>query len=192
MLGKSEDRKSAVQMGVTLSSQIIQAALTILTIEVVYIAYVLPNRDTSIWFVLSAIAAFICFIVSIFIAGKAITRCRDYGFEGKWNISSSKNSFNYQALFCLVGLFFLGLTVVLSGNSKEIDLNRKFNNLENNYIKITSQLEILTTEKKNINNSLEKIKIDMENSKKSVEQLKIDVNNILEQINIKSRDSNFK
>ena len=187
-----EDKKSAVQISITLSSLIMQAALAILSIEAAYVAYALTNRETSIWFGLSAIITAICFVVSIFKAGKAITQCRNDGFKGNWDISSGKDLFNQQAVYCLIGLIFLFFTFLLSGNPKETDLNSKFSNLENNYTEITNNLNNLKIDQKNINNSLKEIKREIKNNKESIEQLEIDVNNILlEQVENSTKNDNL-
>lgn len=120
-MSSEDDKRNAVQISITLSSQLITAALAMLTVEGAYVAYVLDKRVPEDYFGLVSMLSAIFFILSVFIAGKAITATRNAGFDGNWNLESGKGLFNLQALFNALGLFMLMGVVLLSGNSKQED-----------------------------------------------------------------------
>lgn len=120
-MSTEEDKRNAVQISITLSSQLVTAALAMLTVEGAYVAYVLDKRVPEDYFGLVSMLSAIFFILSVFIAGKAITAARNAGFDGNWNLESGKGQFNLQALFNALGLFLLVGVVLLSGTSKRED-----------------------------------------------------------------------
>jgi hypothetical protein len=125
MAGAPEDYRIAVGFSVTLSGQLVQAAVTLLTVQGAYVAYALASRETKCGFELIAILAFFTFIVSIYFSGKGVTEARNAGFEGKWGPDAGKAYFNKQAILLLAGVAFLVAMLFLSGNSKESDSTRK-------------------------------------------------------------------
>ncbi|HEX8948369.1 MAG TPA: hypothetical protein VF790_05365 [Dissulfurispiraceae bacterium] len=129
-MSAEEDRRTAVGMSVTLSSQLIAASLAMLAIEGGYVAYVLGNRQPSRWFVFLAIIAGVSFIASIVIAGKAITASRNAGFDGRWNLDSGRNFYRLQAAMCYAGLLLFGIMLFLSGKPAKDVLAEKMEKLE--------------------------------------------------------------
>lgn len=117
-MGTEDDKRSAVSISIGLSGQLITAALAMLTVEGAYVSYVLDKRIPASLFEIVSALSVICFILSVFLAGKAITAARNEGFSGNWSLEAGKNQFNFQALLNAVGLLlFLG-AVMLSGSSK--------------------------------------------------------------------------
>jgi outer membrane protein OmpA-like peptidoglycan-associated protein len=107
-----EDKRSAISFSVTLSSQLVTAALAMLTVEGAFVAFALSNRSVETGFTLFVLLAGVSFILSIVIAGKGITAARDAGFQGNWSLEAGKNYFNWQAILCLTGLvLFFGASL---------------------------------------------------------------------------------
>lgn len=126
----TEDRRVAVGISITLSGQLIAAALAMLAIEGAFVSYAVANREVSPGFVPVAILAAVCFIASIFVAGKAITRSRNSGHAGIWDLAAGGNLYDWQAKLSLAGLVAFFTTVVLMGTPKERQLVRQVNVLQ--------------------------------------------------------------
>lgn len=125
MTGPLEDFRIAVGFSVTLSGQLVQAAVTLLTVQGAYVAYVLTSRETKPPFELFAILAFLVFILSIYFSGKGVTAARNAGFAGKWSLDAGKSYFNAQASLLVVGVALLAAMIFFSGSSKDSDMARK-------------------------------------------------------------------
>jgi len=150
-----EDKRSAIGFSITLSSQLIAAALAMLAVEGAYVAYALGSREPNTIFVPLASLAAVAFIISVFIAGKAITAARDAGFSGGWSLDAGKSQFNWQALLLLVALGLLGATFLASGRSKESILETKVEGLRNDIQRLETQLKVLPVEHQKAKQHLE-------------------------------------
>lgn len=125
-----EDKRLAVNMSITLSTQLMAAALAILAILGAFTTYALKERVVPSFFMILAIVAFLLFIVSIYFGGKGISKSNRDGFEGNWSIEKRKSYFNKQAIFCFLGLFlFVGL-LFLSGPSRESTIKMELAEIE--------------------------------------------------------------
>ncbi len=104
-----EDKRVAVGISITLSSQLIAAALAMLAILAGYVSFALGQRQVGAMFYLSSCISFGLFTASIYSAGKAITRARDAGYQGNWSLTEGRMEFNVQATTCLFGIaaFFM-------------------------------------------------------------------------------------
>ncbi|MDZ7856516.1 hypothetical protein [Sphaerotilus sp.] len=70
-----EDLRTAVSLSVTLSGQLVQATVSLLTAQVAYVAYALASRETvPVYFEGTAFFTLLFFIGSIYLSGRAITR----------------------------------------------------------------------------------------------------------------------
>lgn len=116
-MASDEDKRTAVEFSVTLSGQLISAALAMLAVVGGYVAYVMCNRTPSPLFPWLSAAASIAFITSIFVAGKAITESRNAGFEGNWSLEVGRPQYNLQAVLCAVGLVCFAVSLFFSGQS---------------------------------------------------------------------------
>jgi outer membrane murein-binding lipoprotein Lpp len=150
-----EDKRSAISFSITLSSQLISAALAMLAVEGAYVGYALGSREPNILFVPLATVAAMAFIVSVFIAGKAITAARDAGFSGGWSLDAGKSQFNWQAVLLLVALGLLGATFLASGRSKESILEMKVEGLRNDIQRFETQLKAAPVEHQKAKRQLE-------------------------------------
>ncbi len=139
----SEDQRAAANISVTLSGQLIAAALAMLAIEGAVLSFVYASRTTGYWFLALIILAAISFIGSIYVAGKGMTVLRNKGYEGTWELNRSKSHFNWQAIFCIIGLSCFFSSAFFIGQPKK-------DKLEDDIILIKQELQTLKTEMESI------------------------------------------
>lgn len=166
--------RNAASISVALSSQLITAALTMLTVEGAYVAFVLDKRNPDNYFEIIALISAGCFILSVFLAGKAITSVRNSGFSGNWNLESGKKQFNLQAIFNAIGLVLFIVAFMLSGNDKhEIDLSPD----------IVSSLKLLESTLKNNTNNKAELLGEISDFELKIDHLNIKIENNRKQLN---------
>lgn len=135
-----EDKRTAVGLSTTLSGQLVQAAVAILTVEGAYIAYALVSRQTHTSFGFVAFLAAVAFVLSVYFSGKGITEARNAGFAGDWNLASGKKYFNLQTLSLMSGLVLFAAMLFLSGSSKESALESKIEALSEEVVRLHEEL----------------------------------------------------
>jgi len=136
-----EDKRRAVEITVTLSSQLITAALAMLAIEGAYVAYALSERSVTSIFLWAAALSGLSFISSIFIAGKGITEARNSGFAGAWDIQVARRKFNWQAITLLIALLLFAGTAVLSGPTRHDQVNLVLLSLQGDLTELQTQVD---------------------------------------------------
>jgi len=130
------DKKDAVNIGVSLSSQLIAAALAMITVVGAFAAFVLDKKIVGWVYYLIIISSFLSFVISIFFGGKGIDKARKDGYASNWNLDNTKNFFKFQALFAFIGIFlFIGSVFI--GKEKTIDIQKEIEGQE----KAISQLK---------------------------------------------------
>jgi hypothetical protein len=139
-----EDMRIAVGFSVTLSGQLVQAAVTLLTVQGAYVAYALASRETKPGFELMAGLAVLVFILSIYFSGKGVTAARNAGAIGAWKLDAGQSYFNKQALFLIIGVVLLTVMIFFSGNSKETDVTRKLTELSKSNALLDSKITALS------------------------------------------------
>jgi hypothetical protein len=161
----AEDKRTAVNITTNLSGQLITAALAMLAIECGVISFVYGQAETGKWFVPLIIIAAAAFVISIFLAGKGITKLRDSGLAGTWDITEGKNYFNWQVISCLVGLCCFFASAFIIGTEKGNDLENRVALLISSVTKLEMQMEKnekevtnIMTDVKNNNIKIEKLK----------------------------------
>jgi amino acid transporter len=117
----SDDKKDAVNIGVTLSSQLITAALAMIAVIGTFGTFIIDKRDVSIGYYLIVSGAFLCFVFSIFFGGKGIDKARKDGFNSNWNLTNTKSYFNLQSITCFIGIVLFAISV-FSGKQKADDV----------------------------------------------------------------------
>jgi hypothetical protein len=120
-----EDKRTAVGMSVTLSGQLMSAALAIIALGGGLIAVFVQNRDVGGFFYIAVTVSFLAFVFSIYIGGRGITISRTEGFQGKWDLQSGAPHFNKQAIACFVGLISFLLAVIFSGSPKDSETSKQ-------------------------------------------------------------------
>jgi len=163
-----ENKRTAVLIGVTLSTQLISASLSMLAIVGALVVFMIDKRETNIGFIILFGLGFLSFLFSIIKGGKGIDIVRKQGFQKNWNLDYSKSFFNAQAIFNIVGII-LCLVGFLFTKPKIDEQNEEFKKLNQNFkslieYKIAEQtdLDSLKIELYNLKTRLDKI----ENSNK--------------------------
>ena len=113
-MNDNSDKKDAVKIGITLSTQIITASLSMIAIIGAFITFVLNKKEVGSYYFACIGISFFFFVLSIFFGGKGIDKARKKGYEGIWDIEQTKNIFNYQAIAALLGIIFFLVSVLLS------------------------------------------------------------------------------
>lgn len=156
------DQKDAVNIGITLSTQLIAASLAMIAIAGSFTALIIDKRNVGIFFYIAASSTFISFVISIFQGGKGIDIARKDGFSGIWNLTNTKNAFNCQAFWCLLGISFFIISVFLGEEKDE--------SLENRLWKYEKKINQLS-----ISDLLNQVKIiELENNFKTLQNKKCD------------------
>jgi hypothetical protein len=161
----AEDKRTAVKITTNLSGQLITAALAMLAIEGGVISFVYRQEETGEWFMPLIIIAAAAFVTSIFLAGKGITKLRDSGQGGTWDIAEGKYYFNWQAISCLVGLCCFFASAFTIGTEKGDGLENRVALLISSVTKLERQMEkhekvvtSIMTDVKNNNIKIEELK----------------------------------
>ena len=136
-----DDKRAAVEFSVTLSSQLISAALAFLAIEGALIVFVLDKRSPEFPFYFFSIAAVLSFVASIVFAGLGINENRNKGFNGDWDVAHGKAKFNAQAICGVAGIAFLSVASFVSGSTSDEQLH-------NEVRKINAKIESLEATQK--------------------------------------------
>ena len=153
-----DNKRTAVGFSVTLSSQLIGAALAVLTIEGAFVAFALGNRLVPIGFEIIAGAAAFFFIVSIIAAGKGITSARNSGFEGGWSLEKGKTQFNLQAYSCIFGLVLVFVTFMRSGEPRELVLESRIEMLEHQTLALRESITQSQSERNAMRTRIENLR----------------------------------
>jgi hypothetical protein len=117
MAGGTEDQRSAATIYASLSSYVMTASLGVIAAQAALATFVLDKRDHLTGFYVCMIAGLIASVVSIVFGGKGIAVIASGGFDGTWSLKPNGDSFNRQAIFCLLGMILL-LVSVFCGRPK--------------------------------------------------------------------------
>lgn len=120
----SDSKKDAVNIGVTLSTQLISASLTMIAVLGAFATFIIDKRDIGFLYYSLIGASFLSFVASIFIGSKGIDKARKDGFDDKWNLTETKSAFNFQALFCALGLLFFISSIFIGKEKDNNELDR--------------------------------------------------------------------
>jgi len=164
-LGMS-DKKDAVNIGVTLSTQIITASLTMIAVIGAFAAFVIDKRDVGLTYYLITGGAFFCFIISIVLGGKGIDKARKSGFAGTWTIDETKDFFNRQSIIALLGVILFSISIFV-GKEKPDELKSKIDNQEKTINELTSKDELKTKEIRKLTEDIYKLTKQIDEMKKA-------------------------
>ena len=115
------DKRDAVNIGVTLSTQLVAASLAMIAVVGAFAAFILDKREVGVGYWLVVGGAFLGFVVSIVCGGKGIDIARKEGYKGCWDITKTKSAFGWQANFAFLGIIFF-IWSVFMGKPKIDDL----------------------------------------------------------------------
>jgi hypothetical protein len=113
-----DDERAAASIYTSLSSYVITASLGVIAAQAALATFVLDKRDHLLWFYIWMVAGLIASVVSIVLGGRGIADIASEGFDGEWTLKPKGGDlFNYQAIFCLLGMALL-LCSLFSGTPK--------------------------------------------------------------------------
>lgn len=158
-MGLGENKRFALNIGVTLSTQLINACLSMLAVIGAVFIFILDKRETTFLFYLLIILGFISFIISIILGGKGIDKVRKKSFKGELSIECSKKHFNRQAITCLIGI--ISSLSSLFFTSKILPDNSALDSIKNSLEEIHIQ-----------NKELDSLKIELNSMKNEFNRIK--------------------
>lgn len=166
------DQKDAVNIGVTLSTQIIASSLTMIVVNGAFATFIIDKRDIGLLYYVFIGGAFIAFIISIIFGGKGIDIARKSGFNGSWTLSETKKSFNWQAITAFTGLILFSISVFI-GQEKSDDsmekiysLNASVLELRQDIIDLNKRDSVKTKQIKHLSEYFHKVPYELEKIKK--------------------------
>ncbi|QHS59925.1 hypothetical protein [Chitinophaga agri] len=161
----NEDKREAVNIGITISSQLISAALAMITVLGAFAVFIIDKREVHFWYYFLAGLSFISFVASIVAGGKGINKARVDGYSGNWYIHTTKDAFNWQALFCLAGLIFF-ITSIFIGKEKSTHPDQAIQQL-------TSQIDSLRTRQYKTERTTIQLQTEYLSLKEAVDSIRI-------------------
>ncbi|WP_053990089.1 hypothetical protein [Mangrovimonas sp. TPBH4] len=153
------DQKDAVNIGVTLSTQIIAASLTMIAVVGAFATFAIDKREIGIVYYLLTGGAFLSFVISIILGGKGIDKAREKGFIGSWTIADTKKLFDWQAKTALLGIILFSISV-FNGQEKTVDLKMQIDSQENSINLLKKNIRLII-----IQDSLKAIQFEQLNEK---------------------------
>jgi len=114
-----DDKKDAANISVGLSTQLINAALTLIVLSGAFLTFILDKKQPTPAFYISYGLAFIAFFISVIFGGKGIQFVKANGEKGDWKTKAPgvPNWFSRQSLFVMIGIFSISILPFL-GNDK--------------------------------------------------------------------------
>jgi hypothetical protein len=126
---EAENVRAAAGIAASLSSQVMAAALTMLTILGAFVVLVLDKREADLGFIITTICAFVLFVVVLILGGNGVAGLYNQLTTGSWVPAETRTSFNSQAWCAVVGLVAFALSVLFSFSLPERSSESDHNNL---------------------------------------------------------------
>lgn len=142
----------------TISTQVISASLTMITVIGAFAVFIIEKREIGFWYYLTAGLAFFCFVISIFLGGK--------GLSGKGATKTPNPYFNWQAITALIGIILFCVSVFL-GKEKPDDLEKKVNEQDKIIIELKTKDEFRAKEMQRLSDDLNKLTKQIDEMKKA-------------------------
>jgi hypothetical protein len=142
----------------TISTQVISASLTMITVLGAFAVFIIEKREIGFWYYLTAGFAFFCFVSSIFLGGK--------GLSGKGANKIPNPYFNWQAITALVGIILFCVSVFL-GKEKPDDLEKKVSEQEKIIIELKTKDDFRAKEIIRLGDDLNKLIKQIDEMKKT-------------------------
>lgn len=117
MPGTVDDQRNAATIYASLSSYVMTASLGVIAAQAALATFVLDKRDHLGLFYVCMLAGIVASVVSIIFGGQGIAAIASGGFDGTWSLKPNGDSFNKQAISCLLGMVLL-LASVFCGQTK--------------------------------------------------------------------------
>jgi hypothetical protein len=122
MPGTPEDERNAATIYASLSSYVMTASFGVIAAQAAIATFVLDKRDHLGWFLGCMIVGIVASVVSVVFGGRGIAAIAAVGFDGTWSLRPNGDSFNKQAIACLLGMVLL-LASVFCGRAKPDNSN---------------------------------------------------------------------
>lgn len=167
-----EDRRNAVGLLVTLSSQVMAATLALIAIEGAFATFVLDKRQPPFWFYLLITLTFLSFIFSILNGGAGINKMTTQGSEGNWKLESGRPYFQRQTVVCLFGVLLFFASLFFSGPTKEDQQSEDLKKLQQQLAIQQTKLDSAYLDLQKLRNELLSSTTDVGNLKNEVERLR--------------------
>jgi hypothetical protein len=167
-----EDKRTAVSLWVTLSSQVMGATLALIAVEGAFTTFVLDKRLPPFWFYLIVTLTLLLFIVSILNGGAGISRMTREGEAGRWGLDVGAPYFKRQTLLCLLGVLLFFASLFFSGPTKEESQAAEIKTLQDKTQKQELQLNGALSELQMLRTDLNSSKEDVNGLRQKVEQLR--------------------
>jgi uncharacterized coiled-coil protein SlyX len=142
----------------TISTQVISASLTMITVIGAFAVFIIEKREIGFWYYLTAGFAFFCFVISIFLGGK--------GLSGKGANKTPNPYFNWQAITALFGIILFCVSVFL-GKEKPDDLENKVTEQDKIIIELKTKDEFRAKEMQRLSDDLNKLTKQIDEMKKA-------------------------
>jgi hypothetical protein len=143
-----DDERAAASIYTSLSSYVITASLGVIAAQAALATFVLDKRDHLLWFYIWMVSGLIASVVSIVLGGRGIADIASDGFDGEWTLKPKGGDlFNYQAIFCLLGMALL-LSSLFSGSTKveTPPVTQEIQQLKDTVQKLQIQVDTLRTQ----------------------------------------------
>jgi len=164
-----EDKKAAIQLWTTVSTQLITATLAMMAVEGAFVTFFFDKRQPTTIFTVFSVLTLVWFILSIGFAVKGIGDLAQSGYGGEWKNELAVPKFKLQTYLCFLGLLFFFASLFFSGPAKEGESEKLVAQLH-------QQIETLRQEETSNKQALEKLRQDyqrlQELVQKQIDQLK--------------------
>lgn len=135
--------------GITISTQIISASLTMITVIGAFAVFIIEKRQIGPLYYWTSGLAFMSFVVSIFLGGK--------GISGKGENKTPNPFYNWQAITALFGIILFCASVFL-GEEKPDELERIINEHEKAVIELKTKDEFRAIEIQRLTDDIRQLK----------------------------------
>lgn len=140
----------------TISTQIISASLTMITVIGAFAVFIIEKREIGFVYYLTTGLAFFCFVLSIFFGGR--------GLSGKRAEKTPNPNFNRQAVTSLIGVILFCISVFL-GKEKPDFIEKKVYEQEKTIIELKTkdesrakEIQLLNDEISNLTKQIDAMK----------------------------------
>ena len=142
--------------GTTISTTIISASLTMITVVGAFAVFIIEKREIGPWYYLTSGLAFVSFVISIFLGGK--------GISGKGENKTPNPYYNWQAITALFGIILFCISVFL-GKEKPDELDSRIKEQEKTIIELKTRDEFRAIEIQRLTDDIKQLKEQMKECK---------------------------
>lgn len=145
-----------------ISTQLITASLTMITVVSVFAVFIIDKREVGVLYYIITGISFFSFVLSIIYGGIGLS---SENAESQYN-----KYFNYQTRTALLGIVLFCLSVFL-GNDKENETEQALKNQEKTIIELQLNDELKTTEIEDLKIVIERLSKQLESTNNRLDTL---------------------